>query len=157
MTRTMQNNGAKPMTINALTAAMSPTLKSCAANVERATCVQSRQLACTYLPRHRRESICDGCYEWRCCGTAQSPSTSTMPRRNHPTPSQTPEGTMLQEVPITHPKPQEDGVTTRPIPQKKIRCNQPTAGIGSMLSLHNQDVTGGTEISMLVMKDPILP
>ena len=51
------------------------------------TCGQYRNLACTYLPRRERKSIRDGCQEWRCCGTAQSPSKSTVPSRNHPIPS----------------------------------------------------------------------
>ena len=88
----------------------------------RATCTtsgQSRHLACTYLPRRERESICDGCREWRCCVTAQSPSTSTMPSRNHSTPSEIFESTMLQEVTIIDLKTQQDGVTKRPIPQKQ--------------------------------------
>ena len=48
--------------------------------------------------------ILDGCREWRCCGIAQSPLTSTMPSRNHPTSSQISESTMTQEVTITHSK-----------------------------------------------------
>ena len=68
------------------------------------TCGQSRHLACTYLSRWERESICDGCREWRCCVTAQSLSTSTMPSRNHLTPSQSSESTMLHEVTIIHPE-----------------------------------------------------
>ena len=56
------------------------------------TCGQSRQLACTYLPR--RKSDRDRCREWRCRDTAQSPSTNTMPSRTHPTPSQISESTM---------------------------------------------------------------
>ena len=82
------------------------------------TCGQSRHLACTNLSRRERECIRYGCREWRCCGTAQSPSTSTMPSQYHPTPSQLSESTMLQEVPIIHPVSQEDGVTTHPITQK---------------------------------------
>ena len=70
------------------------------------TCGLSWHLASTCLPTREREGICDGCREWRCCGTAKSPST------------------MLQEVPIIYPKTQEDGVTTQPIPQKKFK--QPT-------------------------------
>ena len=69
------------------------------------TCGQTRHLACTYLPRER-ESIRDGSREWRCSGTVQSPSTSTMPSPNHPTPSEICESTMLQEVPIIHLKTQ---------------------------------------------------
>ena len=76
-------------------------------------CGQSRHLACNYLPRRERESIHDGCQEWRCCGTAQSPSTSTMPSQNHPTPSQISESTMSQEMPIY------TWIHTQPIPQKK--------------------------------------
>ena len=55
---------------------------------QRATCTicgQSRHMTCTYLPRREGECNCDGCRELRCCGTAQSPSTNTMPSRNHPT------------------------------------------------------------------------
>ena len=65
-----------------------------------------------------RESIRDGHQEWCYCGTAQSPSTSTIPRmvllwhgpisiNEHyakPTPSQISDSTMLQEVPIIHPR-----------------------------------------------------
>ena len=87
------------------------------------TCVKSQHLACNYLSRRERECICDGCQECRCCGTAQSPSTSTMPSINHPTPSKISESTMSQEMPITHLKTKEDGVTTQPIPQKKSEAN----------------------------------
>ena len=121
------------------------------------TCDQSRHLACTYMPSHERKSICDGCRDWRCSGTAKSPSTSTMPSRNHPTTSQIPESTMFQEIPIIHQKPEEDGATTRQIPQKKIKRNQPTDGRCSMLSLHNPDPTDVQEISMLVMQGPKSP
>ena len=170
-----------------------------------------------------RENICDGCRERSCWDTAQSPSTSTVPSRNHPTPSQISESTMLQDVPIIHPKTQVDRVAIRPILQNtydymyikyiysiydkiydipasensgyiaisvsfgfsQSGCSwtsysyrdirpfmtsiltayiqasyiyiytwrlQPTAGRGLMLSLHNQDPTGGVKISMLVMK-----
>ena len=47
------------------------------------TCGQCRHLVCAYLPRCERESIRDGHHEWLCCDTAQSPSTSTMPRPLH--------------------------------------------------------------------------
>ena len=113
--------------------------KSC----PRKTCTtwgKSRHQTCTYLLRRERESIRDGCRELHCRGTDQSPSTSTMPSRSHPTPSQISESTMLQEVPIIHPKIQEDGVTTQPIPQKKSEatnrlldgapCSACTIGIG---------------------------
>ena len=79
------------------------------------TCTQSRHLACTYLPRQERESIRDGCREWRCCGTAQSPSPSTMPA-----PCQISESTMSHEVPIIHLKTKEDVVTNRLIQQQKF-------------------------------------
>ena len=82
------------------------------------TCGQFRHLVCANQPRRERECIRDDCREWRCCGIAQCLSTSTMPSRSHPTPSEVYDSTMLQEVPIIHPKIQEDGVTTRPIPQK---------------------------------------
>ena len=66
--------------------------------------LRSSALYGQHLSDKTRESIHDGCREWRCCGTAQSPSASTTPSRNHPTPSVIPESTMLQEAPIIHPK-----------------------------------------------------
>ena len=86
------------------------------------TCGHIQNMACTCLSSRERESIRDGCREWRCCDTDQSPSTSTMPSRSHPTPSQISERTMLQEVLIIHQKTQHDGVSTRPISQKKFEA-----------------------------------
>ena len=120
-------------------------------------CGQSWHLDCTFLSRRERERIHDGCREWRCSGKAQSPSTSTMPSRNNPIPSLISEGTMPQEVSIILQKTQEDGVPTKPNPPKKIRGNQPTAGRGSMLSLHNPDPTGAPEICMLAIQGLISP
>ena len=78
------------------------------------TCGQSRYLVGTYLPRQERESIRDGCREWRCCGIAQYPFASAIPSQDHPTPSQISESTILQEVQVIHLKTKEDGLTTQP-------------------------------------------
>ena len=80
---------------------------------------QSRHLACIYLWRRERESISVGYREWCCWGTFQSPLSSTMPSRNHPSSRQMPNSTMLQELPIIHTKTLEDAITTRIIPRKK--------------------------------------
>ena len=69
-----------------------------------------------------RESIRDGCREWRCSDTAKSPSMSTIPSRNLPTPIEISESTLSQEVQIIHLKTQEDGVNTQQIPQKKYEA-----------------------------------
>ena len=74
------------------------------------TCGQSRHLTCNRLSRRERESIRDGCREWRCCGTAQSTSTSTTSCGHFYTTSRIPESTMLWEESVVHMRTQQDGV-----------------------------------------------
>ena len=91
------------------------------------TCGQSQHLACTYLPRREREGIHDGCQEWRCCGTAQSPSTSTRPSQNNPHQVKYPR---IQFYKMSQLYTRRHEKMELP-PAEKVQRSQPTAGMGS--------------------------
>ena len=47
------------------------------------TCCQSSNMACTYLPRHERESFWDSCWEWHCHGTISINKHHAKPKSSH--------------------------------------------------------------------------
>ena len=121
-----------------------------------ATSGESRHLACTYLQRRERESICYGCREWRCSAQPNLHQRALCQAETIPHPVKYPRAQCCNKCQLytrSHKK-MELPPTNH---TEKICCNQSTAGKGSMLSLHNPDPTGGLEISMLVMQSPITP